>query len=123
MAGKITLDMRIKDLDVSERLKNAMNSGYPKFFFPDDALVRDYIHVSDNDLLRIQNFGRKSLVEWKRVTAPLRDGYSIDKEEESAEYEALKKIRATLNHISGAHKNLARLYEELANTVLPVTKL
>lgn len=123
MVDKITLDTRIKDLDASERMKNAMNSGYPKFFFPGDALVRDYIHASDQDLLRIHNFGRKSLVEWKRVSAPLRDDYTREMEEQSAEYDALKKARATLNHISGAHKNLARLYEELANIVLPVTKL
>lgn len=123
MVDKITLDTRIKDLDASERMKNAMNGGYPKFFFPGDALVRDYIHASDQDLLRIHNFGRKSLAEWKRVSAPLRDDYTREMEEQSAEYDALKKARATLNHISGAHKNLARLYEELANIVLPVTKL
>lgn len=123
MVGKVTLDMRIKDLDLSVRTMNAMNSGYPKFFFPGDALVRDYINVSDRDLLRIANFGRKSLAEWKRVTAPLRDDYNREMDERDAGFEALKKARATLNHISGAHKNLARLYEELADLVLPHSKL
>jgi hypothetical protein len=41
----------------------------------------------------------------------------------SDELRALRKLRATLNHIGGAHKNLARLYGDLAEIVLPLDRM
>lgn len=124
MAGEVTRETRIKDLDATVRLVNALANGVPLFFFGKrDATVGDYIDLPDETMMRIAHFGRKSLRDWKRLTAHLREGYTLEDREQSVEqheeYHALKKLRATLNTIGGVHKNLARLYGELAEIVLP----
>lgn len=124
MAGEVTRETRIKDLDAPVRMVNALANGVPLFFFGKrDATVGDYIDLPDETMMRIAHFGRKSLRDWKRLTAHLREGYTLEDREQSVEqheeYHALKKLRATLNTIGGVHKNLARLYGELAEIVLP----
>ena len=121
MADEVTLDTPIKDLNVSVRLKNTLMSGEPPFYWPQPPLVRDYINRPDHELMRISNFGHKSLREWHRITAHLRSGYTEVVAEKYEEYAALKKARSTLNQIAGLHKQLARLHADLADIVLPVT--
>lgn len=130
MADEVTRDTLIKDLDGPIRLVNAMRNGNPLFFFGKrDAVVGDYIDLPDETLMRLQHFGRKSLRDWKRLTSHLRKDYKAEmifedvSKDISDELRALRKLRATLNHIGGAHKNLARLYGELAEIVLPLDRM
>jgi hypothetical protein len=131
MVDEVTRDTLIKDLDGPIRLVNAMRNGNPLFFFGKrDAVVGDYIDLPDETLMRLQHFGRKSLRDWKRLTAHLGKDYNPDliisrdvSKDISDELRALRKLRATLNHIGGAHKNLARLYGELAEIVLPLDRM
>jgi DNA-directed RNA polymerase alpha subunit len=127
MVDEVTRETRIKDLGASVRLVNSLASGYPLFFFGKrDATVGDYVDLPDKTIMRVSNFGRKSLRDWKRLTAHLREEYTLEDREQSVEqheeYHALKKLRATLNTIGGVHKNLARLYGELAEIVLPAER-
>lgn len=121
MVDDVTLDTLIRDLEAPIRLKNALHNGGRAFDWPTPTRVRDYIDVPDHELMRISNFGRKSLREWHRITAHLRPGYTETIAEKDEEYAALKKARSTLNQIGGLHKQLARLYADLADIVLPVT--
>lgn len=130
MEVKVTRDTLIKHLEAPVRMMNAMRNGNPLFFFGRrDATVGDYIDLPDETLMRIHNFGRKSLRDWKRMTAHLKKDYKAEEilrevyEEVPEELRALRKLRATLNHIGGAHKNLARLYGELAEIVLPLDRM
>ena len=130
MVGEITLNTLIKNLEAPLRLVNALNSGFPILFFGRRcATVGDYIDMPDEMLCRIRGIGRKSLRDWKRLTSHLRDDYQtmeIPKDvskDVSDELRDLRKLRATLNHIGGAHKNLARLYGDLAEIVLPLDRM
>jgi hypothetical protein len=130
MEDEVTRDTLIKHLEAPIRLMNAMCNGNPLFFFGKrDATVGDYIDLPDETLMRIKNFGRKSLRDWKSLTFHLRKDYKVEKifedvsKDISDELRALRKLRATLNHIGGAHKNLARLYGELAEIVLPLDRI
>jgi hypothetical protein len=130
MAGEITRDTLIKNLDAPLRMVNALSSGFPLLFFGRRcATVGDYVDMPDEMLYRVRGMGRKSLRDWKRLTAHLRDDYQtmeIPKDvskDVSDELRALRKLRATLNHIGGAHKNLARLYGDLAEIVLPLDRM
>lgn len=129
MEVEVTRETLIKDLEAPIRLMNSMCNGNPLFFFGRrDATVGDYIDLPDETLLRIQHFGRKSLRDWKSLTSHLRKDYAAEmlfkdvSKDISDELLALRKLRATLNHIGGAHKNLARLYGELAEIVLPLDR-
>jgi hypothetical protein len=131
MEDEVTRGTLIKHLEAPIRLMNAMCNGNPLFFFGKrDATVGDYIDLPDETLMRIHNFGRKSLRDWKRMTAHLGKDYNPDlilsrdvSKNISDELRALRKLRATINHIGGAHKNLARLYGELAEIVLPLDRM
>lgn len=130
MEGEVTRDTLIKDLEAPIRMMNSMCHGNPLFFFGRrDATVGDYIDLPDETLMRIKNFGRKSLRDWKRITSHLRKDYKAEMIFEdvysdiSEELRALRKLRATLNYIGGAHKNIARLYGELAEIVLPLDRM
>jgi hypothetical protein len=130
MEDEVTRDTLIKHLEAPIRLMNAMCNGNPLFFFGKrDATVGDYIDLPDETLMRIKNFGRKSLRDWKSLTFHLRKDYKVEKifedvsKDISDELRALRKLRATLNHIGGTHKNLARLYGELAEIVLPLDRM
>jgi hypothetical protein len=130
MADEVTRETLIKDLEAPIRMMNSMCHGNPLFFFGRrDATVGDYIDLPDETLMRIKNFGRKSLRDWKRITSHLRKDYKAEMIFEdvysdiSEELRALRKLRATLNYIGGAHKNIARLYGELAEIVLPLDRM
>lgn len=131
MADEITRDTLIKDLDGPIRMVNALCSGFPLLFFGKrSATVGDYIDLPEETMFRVQGIGRKSLRDWKRLTAHLRKDYNADliisrdvSKDISDELRALRKLRATLNHIGGAHKNLARLYGEMAEIVLPLDRM
>lgn len=121
MEDKVTLDTPIRNLEASVRLIHTLLNGAPFRHWEREVFVRDYIDTPDHELMRISNFGRKSLREWHRITAHLRPGYTEAIAEKEEEYAALKKARSTLNQISGLHKQLSRLYADLADIVLPVT--
>jgi DNA-directed RNA polymerase alpha subunit len=117
MASEVTRETRIRDLGASVRLKNVLcNIAKP---YNRDTTVGDILGIPDHLLLREPNFGKVSLNEWKRLTAHLQEGFTEKKEEEGEAYLALKKARVALSSISIAHRNLAGLYAQLADIVLP----
>ena len=120
MADEVTRETLIKDLKTSVRVIHALLNAYPLPGGRNRSLtVGDVLDVSDIELVRLPNFGRVSLAEWKRLTAHLRGEYTEADRDLSEEYITLRRVRSILNTVGGAHKNLARLYEELAEIVLP----
>jgi hypothetical protein len=68
------LDLRTSSLDLTVRVANVFASG-------NIVMVRDLIGYSENDLLRLQNFGRKSLTDLAvSLLAALRKGPSTEAE-------------------------------------------
>jgi DNA-directed RNA polymerase alpha subunit len=121
MADKITRETPIAELTASDRLKNRLrrlaNTHFERGKVP---TVKQFLSLSDTELMKLPDFGLISLKEWKELTAHLREDYY--EKESNAEYRALKKIRTSIKTISGVHRNLARLYEELAEIILPFDK-
>lgn len=140
MTIKITRDTLIKDLEASTRLRfsfiNAKHfAGIHTIsgFFRDlgekhnwdpnePATVGDFMDASEAELLRIPNFGRKSLSDWKKIVRLVENPDDPEVEEKIAEHKALTEIRATLKHIAGAHKALATHYVRLADIIAPLAQ-
>lgn len=140
MTIKITRDTLIKDLEASTRLRfsfiNAKHfAGAPMSsgFFGDlgekhnwdpnePATVGDFMNASEAELLRIPNFGRKSLNDWKKIVRLVENPDDPEVEEKIAEHKAITEIRATLKHIAGAHNALATHYVRLADIIAPLSQ-
>lgn len=121
MADKITRDTLLDDLEISVRLHHCLINEKRNFWLRDDpATVGDFIHLTDNELLRLPNFGRKSLAEWKKVVWAVENPDAPPLDEVSAEYKALKEIRATINQIAASHKAIATHYNKLADIIAPL---
>lgn len=121
---KITLDTPLKDLELSIRLRNALFNEHLRVhgsYTERPPTVGDFVHLSDGELMRIPNLGRKSVREWDTVVRRATNSRSpVVEEEEEAEEHALKKIRVHLNNIAGAHSALAAHYKKLADIICPV---
>jgi hypothetical protein len=119
---KITRDTLISDLEISVRLHHCLINDWddPRNPIKRPATVGDYIDVSGHELLRIPNFGRKSLIEWRLIVWAVENPDSPVIEENIAEYEALKEIRATINRIAATHNSLATYYKKLADVITPL---
>ena len=65
---EITRDTLIEDLEISVRLHHCLTTewDYPRNA-KRPATVGDFINAHDHELMRIPNFGRKSLVEWRKI--------------------------------------------------------
>jgi len=118
---KITRDTLIDDLELSVRLHHCLINDwdYPRNA-KRPATVGDFIDVPDHELMRIPNFGRKSLVEWREIVWAVENPDNPAKEEQMAEYKALKNIRATINQIAATHRALATHYNKLTDIIAPL---
>jgi hypothetical protein len=82
--------------------------------------VKDFLHLSDAELLQYPNFGRKSLAEWRGIVRLVENPHDIIVEEKIAEYKALKDIRAIINQIAASHRALATHYNKLSDIISPL---
>jgi DNA-directed RNA polymerase alpha subunit len=124
MTAEITLDTPLKDLEMSVRLRNALLNEYIRLYGPlggRTPTIRNFVHLSDSELMRIPNLGRWSLREWNVVVDRATGSRNLIVEEKEAEEHALKKIRAHLNNIAGAHTMLATHYKKLAGIISPLS--
>lgn len=130
---KITRDTLISDLEISVRLQKCLFNMYAeqhgKSYDPcrptqnlglPPHKVKDFAFLTDAELLRCPNLGRKSLREWKDIVWAVENPDSPIMEENIAEYEALKEIRATINRIAATHNSLATYYKKLADVIPPL---
>jgi hypothetical protein len=118
---KITRDTLISELEISVRLQYSLINDWNRPQNPKrPATVGDFIDVPSHELLRIPNLGRKSLTEWRNIVWAVENPDSPVIEEQRAEYEALKNIRATINQIAATHRKLATHYSNLADVIAPL---
>lgn len=114
----ITRDTPIEHLDISIRLKYCLLNNWKRGEEP--VTVGDYIDTPDYEMLRIPNFGRKCLQEWRAIVQRVENPGSLVLDETLAEYKALRDIRACINQIAATHKMLATHYNKLADIVSPL---
>lgn len=118
---KITRDTLIDDLEISVRLHHCLiNEKKYSRLQSEPATVGDFIDAHDHELMRIPNFGRKSLVEWRAIVWAVENPDNPAVEEQMAEYKALKEIRATINQIAATHRTLATHYNKLTDIIAPI---
>lgn len=118
MEDKITRDTPIERLEISVRLANCLYNSKP--LVRNELLtVGDFIDIPDNELLRINNFGRRSLREWKNIVRRVENPDDPTIAEDIAEERALRDMRTILNKIAGAHTVLANHYRGLAAILKP----
>ena len=118
---KITRDTLIDDLELSVRLHHCLTTEkkYSRSQ-AEPATVGDFIDVPDHELMRIPNFGRKSLAEWRSIVWAVDNPDNPAIEEKMAEYKALKNIRAVINQIAATHRTLATHYNKLTDIIAPL---
>ena len=118
---KITRDTLIDDLELSVRLHHCLiNEKKYSRSQAEPATVGDFIDVPDHELMRIPNFGRKSLAEWRKIVWAVENPDNPAIEEKMAEYKALKDIRAVINQIAATHRTLATHYNKLTDIIAPL---
>lgn len=118
---KITRDTLIDDLSLSLRLHHCLINDWAYAENPKrPPTVGDFIDKADHELMRIPNFGRKSLSEWKKIVWAVDNPDAPPLDEVSAEYKALREIRATINQIAATHRALATHYNKLADIISPL---
>ena len=133
MEVRITGETPIEDLELSVRLQNCLfiiyaeQKGKPyDIYKPKQNLglpppkVKDFAFLTDTELLRRPNFGRKSLREWKDILLVTQDPYDPAVEEELAGRKAIKDLRYLLEAVAAGHKLLARNYEKIADIITPL---
>ena len=118
MEVKITRDTPIDRLEISVRLAHCLYNLKP--LVRNELLtVGDFIDIPDHELLRTNNFGRKTLQEWKNIVRRVENPDDPTIEEDIAEERALRDMRTILNKIAGVHTVLARHYRDLAAILKP----
>lgn len=134
MADNVTGETLIEDLEISTRLQNCLfnkyadlkgipHDQYYQHYRPENNLglpppkVKDFAPLTDAELLRHPNLGRKSLREWNELTAHLRSDDVPDNEEYLAEVKLLRGITKQIRLIAGNHKATGTLYSKLADLI------
>ena len=133
MEVRITGETPIEDLEIKVRLQNCLFNIYAEqngkpydTYRPKQNLglpppkVKDFAFITDAELLRYPNFGRKSLREWKDILLVTQDPYDPAVEEELAGRKAIKDLRYLLEAIAAGHRSLARNYEKIADIITPL---
>ncbi len=133
MEVRITGETLIENLEISVRLQNCLfnmyaeQKGKPNHTYrPEKDLglppprVKDFAFLSEAELLRYPNLGRKSLREWKDILLVTQDPYDPAVEEELAGRKAIKELRYLLEAIASEHRSLARNYEKIADVITPL---
>lgn len=115
---KVTRDTPIDHLEIGVRLYNCLTTEKKHVRLQSDpATVGDFIDMPDHELMRIPNFGRKTLREWHEETAHLRGDDVPDNEEYVAEVKLLRGITAQIRMIGANHKATGTLYSKLADLI------
>jgi DNA-directed RNA polymerase alpha subunit len=115
---KVTRDTLIDHLEITVRLHRCLVNEKKHFWLrADPATVGDFIDMPDHELMRIPNFGRKTLHEWREVTAHLRGDDAPHNEEHLAEVKLLREITSQIRMIGANHKATGTLYSKLADTL------
>ena len=115
---KITRDTLIDHLEIGVRLHHCLVNEKKHFWLKaDPATVGDFIDMPDHELMRIPNFGRKTLNEWREVTAHLRGDCVPANEEHLAEVKLLREITARIRMIGANHKATGTQYSKLADLI------
>jgi hypothetical protein len=133
MEVRITGETPIEDLEISVRLQNCLLNIYAEQkgrrydpYRPEKNLglsppkVKDFVSITEAELLRYPNFGRKSLREWKDILLVTQDPYDPAVEEELAGRKAIKDLRYLLEAIAAGHRSLARNYEKISDIITPL---
>jgi hypothetical protein len=133
MEVRITGETPIEDLEISVRLQNCLFNMYAEqkgkpyqTYRPEKDLglpppkVKDFAFLSEAELLRYPNLGRKSLREWKDILLVTQDPYDPAVEEELAGRKAIKDLRYLLEAIAAGHRSLARNYEKISDIITPL---
>lgn len=111
---QMTDETLIQDLDLSVRTTNCLYTIYREAngwepYEPQGSLpppkIGDFRHLKDFDLLRLPNFGRKSLNEWKDIL------WQVDNPEVPYTQEE-KALRSLAKHF----RELSRLHSQMAET-------
>ena len=129
MLVKPTNETLIDDLELSVRTANCLLGMYKdihgwRAFEPAGTLpppkVKDLRHISDEEMLRTPNFGRKSLVEWKHIL------WLVDEPEgttASSEYHTIQELRDTLSRIDRTRNELGSFVRHARDLVDTLEKL
>lgn len=130
---RITGETLIEELEISVRLQNCLFSMYAEqkgkiynTYRPEKNLglpppkVKDFASLSEAELLRYPNFGRKTLKEWKGILLVTQDPYDPAVAEELAARKAIKELRYLLDTIAAGHRSLARSYEKISYIITPL---
>lgn len=122
MENKVTPETFINELEASLRLANCFKNEYDYLkelnsFEDRNAKVKHFLGIPDNQLLRMPNFGRKTLNEWREMTAHLKDGGTPYDEECLAEVKLLREITSQIRMIAANHKATGTLYSKLADFI------
>jgi len=119
---RTTPETLVNDLEASVRLRNCLvnEGGYlisQGKINDGPAKVKHFLGVSDAELLRTPNFGRKSLKEWHEMTAHLRSDFIWDNGDHLAELKLIKGITSQIRMIAASHKSTGTLYTKLADII------
>lgn len=122
MEVKVTPETFIYELEATVRLAHCFRNEYDylkerKSFEDVNAKVKHFLGMADAELLRIPNFGRKTLNEWREMTAHLEDGGTPCNEEYLAEVKLLRGITSQIRMIGANHKATGTLYSKLADLI------
>jgi hypothetical protein len=134
MEVRITGETPIENLEISVRLQRCLFNIYPElkgrpseqYYRPEKNLglpppkVKDFASLTEAQMLRYPNFGRKSYREWRDIVLLTQDPYDPAVEEEMAGRKAIKDLRYFLAAIAGGHRSLARDYEKISDLIAPL---
>lgn len=122
MEVEVTPETLISDLEATVRLRNCFINEHAYLVSRGEttdgpAKVKHFLNMEFAHLFRIPNFGRKTLYEWREVTAHLRGDDVPDHEEHLAEVKLLREITARIRMIGANHKATGTLYSKLADLI------
>ncbi len=119
---KITNDTLIDELEMSVRLTSCLNyfhreaNGWephePEGTLP-PAKIGDFRHLSDAQLLRLPNFGRKSLKEWNDIIWQVDNPGMPYSEDEKA----LRTLARHFRELSRLHRQISEVNIQLATLI------
>jgi hypothetical protein len=129
MEIRITNETLIDDLELSVRTANCLHNLYrdakglqyrEPYAEQERPRIKDLRHISDNEMLRTYNFGRKSLAEWKHVL------WLVDQSDggtASNEYHTAQELKDVLSRIDRTRHDLGHLVRHARDLVDVLEKI